>query len=269
MPNIHPTAVLGDAVRLGADVEIGPYCVVDGDVVLGDGVKLLSHVVVTGRTTIGAGTTLFSFSCVGHRPQDLKYAGEASRITIGQNCSIREFTTVHPGTQGGGMITSVGDDCLLMATTHVAHDCRLGNGVILSNGTQLAGHVSVDDHAILGGMVGAHQHVRVGRHAFVGGMSALTKDVLPFTVAFGNPATMRGLNSVGLKRRGFTHDQLHLLRTIYQDLFADEGTFDERFATIERAHGGDELVAQIVSFIRGNSARSFTGPRLNGSGQEE
>lgn len=265
MSKIHPTAVIGGAVRLGADVEIGPYCVVDGEVSLDDGVKLLSHVVVAGRTSIGAGTTLFSFACVGHRPQDLKYAWEPSRVTIGRNCSVREFVTVHPGTQGGGMITSVGDDCLLMATSHVAHDCRLGNGVILSNGTQLAGHVSVDDHAILGGMVGAHQRVRVGRHAFVGGMSGLAKDVLPFTVAFGNPATMRGLNSVGLKRSGFTHDQLHLLRTVYQDLFAEKGTFDERFEAIERAHGGDELVAQVVSFIRGNSARSFTGPRLNGN----
>ena len=171
MTDVHASAIIGEAVKLGSGVSVGPFCVVDGEVALGDGVTLHSHVVVTGRTEIGAGTAIFPFAAIGHRPQDLKYAGEPSRITIGSDCTLRENVTVHPGTTGGGMHTSVGNDCLLMAGTHVAHDCRIGDNVIIANGTGLAGHVQIDDYATLGGMVGVHQFVRIGKYAFVGGMT--------------------------------------------------------------------------------------------------
>lgn len=269
MADIHPSAIVGDGVRLGAGVRIGPFCLVEGEATLGDGVTLVSHAVVTGRSTIGEGTTIFPFACIGHRPQDLKYAGEPSTLSIGKNCVLREYVTVHPGTRGGGMHTSIGDECLLMASTHVAHDCRLGNQVVMANGASLAGHVLVEDYAIIGGMVGAHQHLRIGRHAFVGGMSGLRKDVMPFSLVSGNPAYMASVNTVGLKRRGFTHEQLHLLRSAYRSLFSEEGTLQERAEAVASEFAGSELVDEILAFIRGHSSRSYTGPRSSGDLAEE
>ncbi len=177
--SVHPTAVVDPAATLGESVSIGPFSVVGPNVTLRDGVRLESHVAVAGNTTIGEGTHIFPFASIGHIPQDLKFHGEESRLEIGRNCSIREHVTMSPGTEGGGLLTRVGDNCLIMVGAHVAHDCRIGNHVILVNNATLGGHVEIGDHAILGGMSAVHQFVRIGEHAFVGGMAGVEQDVIP------------------------------------------------------------------------------------------
>ena len=204
MTAIHPTAVIEDGAELGANVEVGPYSIVGAEVSLGDGVRLHSHVVVGGQTTIGPGTEIFPFASIGLAPQDLKYAGEKSTLTIGARVRIREHVTMNPGTEGGGLITSVGDDCLFMVGSHVAHDCIVGNNVILANNATIAGHVQVGDFAILGGLSAVHQFVRIGAHSMIGGMSGIEQDLIPYGSAMGERARLRGLNLVGIKRRDYS-----------------------------------------------------------------
>jgi UDP-N-acetylglucosamine acyltransferase len=261
MSRIHPSAVIEDGARLGADVAIGPFCVVGRDAVIGDGVELKSHVVVTGHTEIGERSIVFPFSSLGHQPQDLKFKGEPSRLTIGKHTVIRENVTMNPGTEGGGMLTSVGDHCLIMVGAHVAHDCRVGNHVILVNNATLAGHVHVGDHAILGGLSAVHQWVRIGEHAFLGGLSGLENDLIPFGSAIGDRARLGGLNLVGLKRRGFDRDSIHALRAAYRMLFADEGTLMERVSDVAETFGAVPLVMQVVDFIRQGGDRAVCTPR--------
>ena len=198
MTNIHPTAVVDPKAEIASTALIGPYCVVGPDVRLGESVELLSHVAVAGRTTIGDGTRIFPFASIGHRPQDLKYRGEPSTLDIGKNNQIREHVTMNPGTEGGGMVTRVGNDCLFMASAHVAHDCILGDNVIMANNATLAGHVTVGEFAFLGGLSAVHQFVRIGKHAMIGGMSGVEGDVIPFGTVIGNRAHLNGLNIVGL-----------------------------------------------------------------------
>jgi UDP-N-acetylglucosamine acyltransferase len=258
--DIHPTALVEAGARLGADVRIGPYCIVGAEAQLEDGVVLLSHAVIAGRTHIGAGCQVYPFASIGHAPQDLKYRGEPSTLRIGPRTIMREGVTIHPGTAGGGMATQIGADCLLMAHAHVGHDCRVGDHVILSNNVMLAGHVQVADHAILGGGVGVIQYARIGAHAFVGGLSGLEGDLIPFGLAVGNRAHIAGLNLVGLKRRGFTREQVAILRRAYRLLFADEGTLKERLDDVEAAFGADEHVAQILAFLRSAGERPVCKP---------
>ena len=180
MNQIHPTALIDNKAQLGKNVTVGPFCCVGPDVVLGDGVTLVSHVSITGRTQIGAETTIYPFASIGHPTQDLKYRGESSELIIGERNKIREYATLQPGTEGGGMVTRVGNDNLFMIATHVAHDCQIGNHVIMSNAATLGGHVCVGDYAIIGGLSGVHQFVRIGAHAIIGGMSAVEHDVIPY-----------------------------------------------------------------------------------------
>jgi len=203
MADLHPSSVISSRATLGKEVRIGPFCVVGPDVVFEESVVLHSHAVVEGRTRIGAGTKIFPFASIGHRPQDLKYAGEPSELVIGANNTIREYVTMNPGTKGGGMVTRVGDGCLFMMGAHVAHDCQIGNRVIMANNATLAGHVVIEDDAIIGGLAAVHQFVRIGRRAMVGGMSGVEHDVIPFGLVMGERATLKGLNVVGLKRGGF------------------------------------------------------------------
>ena len=228
----HPTAVIEAGAKLGAGVKIGPYCVVGSQVELGDGVELVSHAVVAGSTTIGARTRIFPFASIGHQPQDLKYSGEASTLSIGADCIIREGVTINPGTAGGGLVTTVGDRCAFLANSHVGHDCRVGNNVVFSNNVMLAGHCTVGDFAILGGGAAVIQFARVGAHAFLGGMSGLENDLIPYGMALGNRAHLSGLNIVGLQRRGFSRGDIHDLRRAYRLLFAAEGTLIERMEDV-------------------------------------
>ena len=261
MSEIHPTAIVADGARIGADVTIGPYCVVGENVALGDGVRLQAHVVVEGRTRIGDGTQILSFAAIGNPPQDLKYHGEPSELIIGANNTIREHVTMNPGTEGGGMITSVGDNCLFMVGSHVAHDCRIGNNVILANNATLAGHVTVGDFAIIGGLSAVHQFVRIGAHSIVGGMSGVENDLIPYGSAMGERARLRGLNLVGLQRRDFSRDQIHTLRTAYRLLFAQEGTLLERLDDVVRLYGENEAVHEVIDFIRGEASRAILQPK--------
>jgi UDP-N-acetylglucosamine acyltransferase len=258
---VHPTAIVEDGARLGEAVRIGPYCLAGKDVALGDGVELLSHVVVAGRTTIGARTRIFPFASVGHQPQDLKYRGEASTLSIGSDCQIREGVTINPGTQGGGMATIVGNGCAFLANSHVGHDCRVGNNVVFSNNVMLAGHCTVGDYAILGGGAAVHQFARVGAHSFLGGMSGLENDLIPYGMAFGNRAHLAGLNIIGLQRRGFSREDIHSLRRAYRALFADEGTLAERIDDVEKEFGTHPIVAEIIAFIRAGGKRALCMPQ--------
>ncbi len=266
MSNIHPAAIVAEGTKLGADVTIGPYCVVGPDVELGDGVRLQSHVVVDGRTRIGEGTRIMAFAAIGSPPQDLKYHGEPSELVIGSNTMIREHVTMNPGTEGGGMLTTVGDNCLFMVGSHVAHDCRLGNNVILANNATLAGHVTVGDFAIIGGLSAVHQFVRIGAHAIIGGMSGVENDVIPYGSAMGERARLRGLNLVGLQRRDFSREQIHTLRTAYRLLFAQEGTLSERLEDVIRLHGANQAVHEIIEFIRGDASRAILQPKQGNGG---
>src|SRR5690348_10452202 len=264
MASIHPTAIVEPGARLGRDVSIGPYSCIGSGVELGEGVTIMAHVVVGGRTTIGPRTRIFPFASIGLQPQDLKFHGEASVLRIGADNTIREHVTMNPGTEGGGMETSVGDRCLFMVGAHVAHDCKVGNNVIMANNATLAGHVEIGDHAVLGGLSAVHQFVRIGQHAMVGGMSGVEQDVIPYGSVMGDRARLAGLNVVGLKRRSFSRDEIHALRSAYRMIFAAEGTLAERIADAASMFKDAPAVMDIVAFIRADSSRAICQPRLNG-----
>jgi UDP-N-acetylglucosamine acyltransferase len=249
-------------------VEIGPFCCVGPEVELGDGVVLHSHVVVGGRTRIGPRSAVYPFASVGLPPQDLKYKGEPSRLEIGSDTTIRESVTINPGTDGGGMLTRVGDHCLLMVGAHVAHDCQVGNHVIMANNATLAGHVVVGDHAIIGGLSAVHQFVRIGAHAMIGGMTGVDHDVIPYGSVLGERGRLAGLNTIGLKRRGFTREQIHNLRAAYRVLFEESGagTVVERVELVVRQFGDDAGVGDLVRFIRNDSSRGLTLPKPGNGG---
>jgi UDP-N-acetylglucosamine acyltransferase len=261
MSSIHPTAIIEPGAKLGADVSIGPYCIVGPDVELGDGCSLVSHAVVHGRTRIGPRAKIWPFASIGHQPQDLKYHGEPSRLEIGSDCMIREGVTMNPGTEGGGLLTSVGDRCAFLANSHVAHDCRIANNVIFSNNVMLAGHCVVEDFAIIGGGAAVHQFCRIGAHAFIGGLSGVENDVIPYGIAIGNRAHLAGLNIVGLKRRGFSREVIHDIRRAYRLLFADEGTLQERVEDVAAEFSTHPVVHEILDFIREGGNRSICTPR--------
>jgi UDP-N-acetylglucosamine acyltransferase len=260
-PAIHPTSVVELGARLGPGVTVGPFCLVGADAEIGEGSTLLSHVVVTGHTTIGPRAKIYPFASIGHAPQDVKYRGEPSTLTIGADCTIREGVTMNPGTAGGLMKTVVGNRCLFLANSHVAHDCTIGNNVIFSNNVMLAGHCEIGDFVIIGGGAGVHQFVRIGQHAFIGGMSAIENDVIPYGMALGNRAHLAGLNIIGLRRRSFSREQIHDIRRAYRLLFTDEGTLAERVEDVAAEFATHPTVHEILDFIREGKDRSLCTPR--------
>ncbi len=266
MGTVHATAIVDPQARLGDRVEIGPYCIVGPDVELGDGVILHSHVVVAGRTKIGARTQIFPFASIGHRPQDMKYAGEPSELIVGSDNMLREHVTMNPGTAGGGMITRVGDRGLFMMGAHVAHDCQIGDRVILANNATLGGHVVVEDDAIIGGLSAIHQFVRIGRHAMIGGMSGVEHDVIPYGLASGERARLQGLNVVGMKRHGLARADIQTLSQAYARLFGPEDTLAERVERLATELGDAAGVADIVAFVRAKSARALCRPKRENGG---
>lgn len=267
MTEIHPTAIIEPGAEIAASARIGPYCHIGAKVALGEEVELLSHVVVAGRTTIGAGTRIFPFASIGHRPQDLKYAGEDSALIIGRRNVIREHVTMNPGTAGGGMVTRVGDGGLFMASVHVGHDCLLGDNVIMANNATLAGHVVVGDYAAFGGLSAVHQFVRIGQHAYVGGLTGVERDVIPYGLVMGDRARLAGLNMVGLQRRGFSREDIQALRNAYQILFEDgnNGTLVDRVAVVAARYGEVGPVRDLVDFMRAENARGFVQSKNNGA----
>lgn len=255
---IDSRAVIHEGARLGEGVEIAPFAVIGPNVTLGDGVQVGSHAVVDGWTTVGAGCRIFPHAVVGMIPQDLKYNGERTTLDIGERTMIREFATVNLGTAGGGGATKVGCDCLLMAYSHVAHDCIVGNHVILANAATLAGHIFVEDWVIVGGLTAIHQFVRIGEHAMLGGCSAITMDVPPYVTASGNRAALYGLNLVGLKRRNFSDEAVKGLKKAYKDLFQSSDTLA---AALEKLRATEDYavpeVKRFVDFVA-SSERGVT-----------
>lgn len=267
MAQIHPTAIIEPGAKLAESVRVGPFCVVGAKVELAAEVELLSHVVVAGRTSIGEGTRIFPFASIGHQPQDLKYRGEESALVIGRRNIIREHVTMNPGTSGGGMVTRVGDDCLFSVSAHVAHDCAVGNHVVMTNNATLAGHVTLGDHVIMSGLSAVHQFVRIGQHAFIGGMTGVERDVIPYGMAMGDRARLVGLNIVGLQRRGFSREDIQALRAAYDILFSQEsGTLADRAASLPERFPGVKPVRDIVDFIRADNSRGFVQPKMGNGG---
>lgn len=266
MTEIHSSAIVEPGAELGEDVTIGPFCTVGPRVVLGKGVKLLSHVSLTGRTILGDNTIVFPFSALGHPPQHLRHKGEETELVLGANNTVRESVTMNPGTVAGGGRTSVGDNGFFMAYSHVAHDCHVGNDVVLTNGATLGGHVTVEDFAIIGGLAAVHQNCRIGRNAFIGGMTGVEADVIPYGMVTGNRASLSGLNLIGLKRRGLNRDTIHTLRNAYRLLFAQEGTFQERLADVAELFKESKEVMDIVTFARADSNRRLVMPKPDRAG---
>lgn len=249
MSFIHPSAIISPQAEIGKNCHIGAYCIIGDEVVLGDEVRLESHVVVDGNTKIGDETKIFPFVSIGLAPQDLKYKGEPTRVEIGKRNHIREFVTVHRGTEGGGGLTKIGDDNLLMAQAHVAHDCRIGNEVIMANAATLAGHVEIADRANIGAYSGVHQFCRIGYEAFVGGYSVVVKDAMPFAIIQGNHAKCYGLNRVGMKRRGYAKEIIEKLHSAFHLLLSAKLNTSQAVEKIKEEITGCREVDLLVEFI--------------------
>jgi UDP-N-acetylglucosamine acyltransferase len=261
LANIHSTAIVEKGAELADNVSVGPYCVVGRRARLAPGVRLHSHVIVEGDTAVGEGTEVFPFAVLGMPPQHTSYHSDKTRLEIGEACIIREHVTIHRGTEEGGGMTQIGRQCFFMAGSHVAHDCHLGDHVILVNNSATGGHCTIGAYAILGGLSAVHQFARIGEHAFVGGMSGVENDVIPFGSVLGNRAHLAGLNIVGLKRRGFSRQAIHDLRRAYRLLFANEGTLKERLRDVDAEFREDENVQKIVAFIHEGGDRRLCTPR--------
>jgi UDP-N-acetylglucosamine acyltransferase len=272
---IHPSAEIAHGASIGADVRIGPFCIIGPQAVIEDGVELVSHVVIDGATRIGAGAKVLPFASIGTPPQDTKYKNEPTRCELGARSLVREGVTIHRASVGGGGVTRVGAGCMLMAQAHVAHDCILGDGVILANNVMLGGHVHVGDGAFLGGGAAVHQTVRIGRLAMVSGLAGVTNDIPPFGYVFGLPARLVGFNKVGLLRRGASRDQLRTLRLANALLFKDPGEFAAKLQQAAERWPEEPLVQEIIAFIRDPDRRRqlvrpgrITAPELGGVDEE-
>jgi UDP-N-acetylglucosamine acyltransferase len=252
---IHPTAIVHPSAQLAADVEIGPYCVVGENVTLGARTMLQGHIVVNGWTQIGADCTIYPFATIGAASQDRKYAGERAYTRIGDRTVLREYVSIQRAT-GAEAVTSVGDDCLLLAYVHVAHNCVIGSGVTMSNLAQLAGHVEIGDYALLGGMAGVHQFTRIGRYAMVGGMSKINKDLPPFFLVEGNPAKPYGLNSVGLRRAGFSPDERNEIKRFYKLLYDPKMNVSRAIEAMKDSVETDRG-QEIIAFLEAPSQRGI------------
>jgi len=250
---IHSTAIISPAARLGKKCFIGPYVVIGDQVELGEGVRIDAHCVIDGRTSIGDETHIFPFVSIGLPPQDLKFAGEETTTEVGRRNRIREFVTIHRGTKGGGGITKTGDDCFFMAQAHVAHDCLIGNGVIMANAATLAGHVIVEDGANIGAYSGVHQFCRIGREAYVGGYSVVVKDALPFALTVGNHAKCYGLNKVGMRRRGYSAETLDALHHAFHLLLSSKLNTTQAIARIRTEIQNIPQVDEVIRFIESST----------------
>ena len=256
MTQVHPTAVVDNRAKLGADVTVGPYTVIDGDVEIGEGTTIGAHNVLTGHTTIGRDNRIFHFTSIGEANQDKKYKGEATRLVVGDRNTIREYVTMNRGTVQEQGVTTVGSDNWFMAYTHVAHDCIVGDHTVFANHATLAGHVEVGDHAVLGGFVGIHQFVKVGAHAMLGISAVITQDVPPFMTIAGNPPQPYGINAEGLKRRGFTPEDIAALKRAYKTLYKSGLGLAEARAELERQARDSAAVRTLADFL-GTSTRGI------------
>lgn len=260
MSMIHPSAVIEEGAQIGEGCSIGPFCHIGPEVKLGAGCTIHSHVVIKGDTDMGAHNTVFSFAVIGEIPQDKKFGGEKTRLEIGDNNRIREHVTINTGTEGGGGLTKIGHNCLLMAGCHIAHDVIMSNNVIVVNSAAVAGHCIIEDDVIIGGLSGIHQFVRIGQGAIIGAVTMVTNDVMPYGLVQAPRGELDGLNLVGLKRRGVERTDITQLRAAFQMLAQGEGTFHERAQRLTEEFGS-QYVAQIAEFITAASDRSYLTPK--------
>lgn len=249
---IHSTAIVDSKAELDASVEVGPFCIIKSGVRIKKGSRLFSNVVVEGHTEIGENCTIHPFSSIGFPPQDLKYKGEPTRLVVGNNNIIREYTTIHRASVGGDGVTSVAENNFLMAYVHIAHDCKIGSNVIMSNAATLAGHVLVEDHAYIGGLVAVHQFTRIGRHAMVGGFSGIVQDIPPYMIASGARAKLFGPNTIGLKRHGFSDATINAIKKAYKILFREKRTLKDALKKIHEDVPATEEIRHLVEFIEKN-----------------
>ncbi|MBX3569362.1 MAG: acyl-ACP--UDP-N-acetylglucosamine O-acyltransferase [Rhizobiaceae bacterium] len=263
-PRIHPLAVVEDGARLGAGVEVGPFCTVGPEAVIGEGTRLISHVVVTGATTIGRNCVIHPQTVLGGPPQSTGHKGGRTTLTIGDNCTIREFVTVNVGTDGGRGATTVGNNCFLLAYVHVAHDCSLGNNVTMTNAATLAGHCEVGDFVGIGGLTAVHQFTRIGHNAFIAGGSMILGDVVPYGMAGGNRATLRGMNVVGMKRQGVPRSEILALRRAYRTIFDRARPLAENIEIARGEFAASPLAMKVIDFLTNRGKRNYTLPPARG-----
>ena len=257
---IHNSSVIDKQAKIGKNVTIGPFCYVGPNVLIGDNVELISNVHIEGNTKLGQGTKIFPFASIGTRPQDLKYKGESNSLEIGVNNVIREHVTINPGTVGGGGKTVIGNNCLLMIASHIAHDCKIGNDVVIANNVPLGGHVIIEDSVVIGGNSAVQQFTRIGRLAMIGGMTGVLKDVIPFGLSFGNRNYLRGINIIGLKRKKYDNKKIMELDKAYKKIFSSKN-LRENLSKVNGEYKGNDLVTEVTNFIAKDKKRPICTPQ--------
>jgi UDP-N-acetylglucosamine acyltransferase len=257
---IHNSSVIDKKTKIGKDVKVGPFCYIGPEVQIGDSVQLISNVHIEGNTKIGKNTKIFPFASIGTSPQDLKYKGESNSLEIGENNAIREYVTINPGTKGGGGKTVVGNNCLLMISSHIAHDCYIGNNVVIANNVPLGGHVTIEDSVVVGGNSAVQQYTRIGRLAMIGGMTGVLKDVIPFGLSFGNRNYLRGINLIGLKRNKYDNKKIMELSAAFKKIFSSKN-LHENLGKINGEYKGNDLVAEVINFIAKDKKRPICTPQ--------
>ncbi len=257
---IHNSSVIDKKAKISKSVSIGPFCYIGPDVILEDNVNLISNVHIEGNTIVGKGTKIFPFASIGTQPQDLKFKGEKNNLLIGENNIIREYVTINPGTEGGGSKTVIGNNCLFMISSHIAHDCKIGNNVIIANNVPLGGHVTIEDSVVIGGNSAVQQFTRIGRLAMIGGMTGVLKDVIPFGLSIGNRNFLQGLNLIGLRRHKYNNQKIIGLDKAYKEIFASKN-LHENLENINGAHKDNELVIEVIRFIEKDKKRPICSPQ--------
>jgi len=256
---IHKSSIIDTKAKIGKNVKVGPFCLVGPKVQLHDNVELISNVHIEGDTKIGKGTKIYPFASIGTPPQDLKYKGEENSLVIGENNVIREYVTINPGTEGGGNKTFIGNNCLFMISSHIAHDCKIGNNVVIANNVPLGGHVTIEDSVVIGGNSAVQQFTRIGRLAMIGGMTGVLKDVIPFGLSFGNRNYLKGINLIGLRRKKYDNKKIMELDQAYKKIFSSNN-LQENLSKINGEYKGNELVEEVTKFIEKDKKRPICTP---------
>ena len=256
---IHNSSVIDKKAKIGNEVKVGPFCYIGPEVQISDGVELISNVHIEGNVRVGKGTKIFPFASIGTSPQDLKYKGEANSLEIGENNVIREYVTINPGTKGGGEKTIIGNNCLLMISSHVAHDCHIGNNVVIANNVPLGGHVIIEDSVVIGGNSAVQQFTRIGRLAMIGGMTGVLKDVIPFGLSFGNRNYLRGINLIGLKRKKYDYKKIMELDEAFKKIFSSKNLY-KNLSKINGEYRENDLVKEVINFIEKDKKRPICTP---------
>ena len=256
---IHSSSVIDKKAKIGTGVKIGPFCYIGPNFELKQNVELISNVHIEGNTVIGKGTKIFPFASIGTMPQDLKYKGESNSVLIGENNMIREYVTINPGTEGGGGKTIIGNNCLFMISSHIAHDCKVGNNVVIANNVPLGGHVTLEDSVVIGGNSAVQQFTRIGRLAMIGGMTGVLKDVIPFGLSFGNRNYLQGINLIGLRRKKYENKKILELDTAYKQIFSSQNLHDN-LAKINGEFQNNDWVKEVIDFIAKDKKRPICTP---------